>query len=193
MSTGYNQQALSYDVRLPDDAQADALRLLNAVRTVINMALSDLWPHLSAFAGDRSGPAWKQVVEMIPSPSPHGNRNWRCEAEVVGRTLRAQAERKQVFERIQPILTDGFIRPKTEKSKPGKNRHTIKTAINDFLKQMNTEGEEESFALVQNVVEQCCNFFLKEGQFPRSYEELQPVPLLKVGMLTFAGDDGPYQ
>jgi putative transposase len=31
---------------------------------------------------------------------------------------------------------------------------------------------------------------LHQDRFPRSYEELQVVPLLKVGMLTYAGDDG---
>src|SRR5262249_25248279 len=35
-----------------------------------------------------------------------------------------------------------------------------------------------------------CNFFFQHDRFPCSYKELQPVPLLKVGMLTYAGDDG---
>ncbi len=94
MGVGYDQQPLSYDLRLPDEAQADTLRLLTASREVINTALRLLWSRLDEFAGERSGPAWKQVTAMILSPDKHGNRQWRCEAETVGRILRAQAERK---------------------------------------------------------------------------------------------------
>ena len=84
-------QPLSYDLRLPDEAQADALRLLDASRAVINLALTALWPRLDEFATERSGPAWKHVDALLSSPEPHGSRQWRCEAEVVGRILRAQA------------------------------------------------------------------------------------------------------
>src|SRR5215469_18620617 len=40
------------------------------------------------------------------------------------------------------------------------------------------------------VIEQAVNFFLETQTWPRTYEELQPVPVLSVGQLTFAGDDG---
>ena len=40
------------------------------------------------------------------------------------------------------------------------------------------------------MVEQACNFFFQHDRFPSAYEELQAIPLLKVGMLTYAGDDG---
>src|SRR5260370_2715517 len=122
-------QPLTYDVRLPDEAQADALRLLDASREVVNVALALLWPHLDDFQGDRVGPAWKQVGKYMGSPQYHGDRQWRCESEVVGRVLRAQAERKQAFALVVPILSDGFIPPKTEKRPPAKNPATIKDAI----------------------------------------------------------------
>jgi putative transposase len=67
-------QPLSYDLRLPDEAQADALRLLDASRVVINQALTTLWPRLDAFTAERSGPAWKQVDALLSSPEPHGSR-----------------------------------------------------------------------------------------------------------------------
>ena len=41
-----------------------------------------------------------------------------------------------------------------------------------------------------NVIEQACNRFLETESWPTTYEALQPVPVLKVGQLTFAGDDG---
>ena len=188
MCTGRTHQPLSYDVRLPDEAQADALRLLDESRAVVNQALTILWPHLDEFGSERAGPAWKQVGKYIGSPSPHGDRQWRCESEVVGRLLRQQAERKKAFELVAPILSDGFIRPKTEKRPTGKNRPAIKEAITALQKSL--EEDETSFVALQNVVEQACNFFFQHDCFPIAYEELQPVPLLKVGMLTYAGDDG---
>src|SRR5437870_5011160 len=97
-------QPLSYDLRLPDAAQADALRLLDASRAVVNIALAQLWPALDEFATDHGLVAWKQVGEHLASPAPHGDRQWRCEREVVGRILRAQAERQQAFRLVLPIL-----------------------------------------------------------------------------------------
>jgi putative transposase len=188
MRDSRTHQPLTYDVRLPDEAQADALRLLDASREVVNQALTILWPHLDEFGSERAGPAWKQVRKYMGSPQPHGDRQWRCESEVVGRLLRQQAERKKAFELVAPILSDGFIRPKTENRPPGKNRPAIKEAISTLQKSL--EEDETSFVALQNVIEQCCNFYFQHDRFPSSYEEVQPVPLLKVGMLTYAGDDG---
>ena len=188
MRTGRHQQPLSYDVRLPDEAQADALRLLEASRQVVNAALVQLWPFLDDFMDPRNGPAWKHVVALIGSPDPHGDRQWRCEAETVGRIMRGQAERKRVFQTIQPILSDGFIHPKTEHRPASKARRTIQEAIKALQKTL--EEDETAFASMQNVVEQACNYFLEHGEFPTSYEQMQGIPLLDVGMLTYAGDDG---
>ena len=188
MRTGSHQQPLSYDVRLPDEAQADVLRLLEVSRRVVNAALVQLWPFLDDFMEPRSGPAWKHVVALIGSPDPHGDRQWRCEAETAGRIMRGHAERKQVFHLIQSILSDGFIPPKTEKRPAGKNRTTIKEAIEALQKTL--EDDETAFVTMQNVIEQACNYFLEHGEFPTTYELMQAIPLLNVGMLTYAGDDG---
>ena len=188
MRTSRTYQPLTYDVRLPDEAQADALRLLDASRAVVNQALTLLWPSLDEFGSERAGPAWKHVGKYIGSPLPHGDRQWRCESEVVGRLLRGQAERKKAFELVAPILSDGFIRPKRDARPAGKNRPAIKEAITALQKSL--EEDETSFVTLQNVIEQSCNSFFQHDCFPSSYEELQPVPLLKIGMLTYAGDDG---
>jgi len=188
MRTGRDQQPLSYDVRLPDEVQADALRLLDTSRAVVNALLARLWSRLDEFRGERSGPAWKQVVAMTESPDPHGDRQFRCESETAGRILRAQAERKQVFALIRPILSDGFIRPTHDARPAGKNRKTINEAIQ--LLQTTLEEDDTAFVTMQNVVEQACNYFLKHGEFPTSYEQMQGIPLLTVGLLTYAGDDG---
>jgi len=126
MRTSRTHQPLTYDVRLPDEAQADALRLLDASRNVVNQALPLLWPHLDEFGSERGGPAWKQVGKYMGSPDFHGDRQWRCESEVVGRLLRQQAERKKAFELVLPILSDGFIRPKNYKRQAGNTRPVIK-------------------------------------------------------------------
>jgi hypothetical protein len=173
---------------LPNEVQADALRLLDATRQVINQALDLLWPYLDEFGTRQAGPAWKQVGKYMGSPDFHGDRQWRCESEVVGRLLRGQAERKKAFELVAPILSDGFIRPKTENKPAGKNRVAIKEAITTLQKSL--EDDDTSFVALQNVVEQACNFFFQQDRFPASYEELQPIPLLSIGMLTYAGDDG---
>jgi hypothetical protein len=188
MRDSRTHQPLTYDVRLPDEAQADVLRLLDASKVVINTVLTMLWPYLDAFGSERASPAWKQVGKSIRSPFPHGDRQWRCESEVVGRVLHQQAERKKAFELVLPILSEGFIRPKTEKRPMGKNRPAIKEAMITLQKSL--DADETSFVTLQNVVEQACNYFFQHDRFPSSYEELQPAPLLKVGMLTYAGDDG---
>ena len=43
-------QPLSYNLRLPDAAPADALPLLDASRALSNQALTTLWPRLDDFA-----------------------------------------------------------------------------------------------------------------------------------------------
>ena len=172
-------QTLSYNLRLPDTAQADALRLLDASQAVINRALTALWPHLDAFTAERSGPAWKHVDALLSCPEPHGSRQWRCEAEVVGRLLRAQAARKHTFARVLPILSAGFIRPKTETRPAGKARKAIAAAVASLRR--DPEADDASFVALQNVIEQCCNFFLRHERFPATSEELQPMPLLRTG------------
>ncbi len=52
MRTSRDQQSLSYPLRLPDEAQADALRLLDVSRTVINTTIAILWDRLDEF-GER--------------------------------------------------------------------------------------------------------------------------------------------
>jgi putative transposase len=102
--------------------------------------------------------------------------------------LRAQAEHKKACLLIAPILSHGFIRPKTETRPAGKNRPAIKEAIPALHKRV--EEDETSVVALQNVVEQCCNVCFQQDRFPLDDEELQPTPLLTVGVLTYAGDDG---
>jgi len=182
-----DQQSLSYPLRLPDEIQADALRLLDTSREVINLTVTALWDRLDEFATRTNTHAYKQVEEMTVPPLVHGHRQWRCEAEQAGRILRGQAERKQQFALILPLLEQGMIQPKTETKRAGKDRKAIKQAVAD-LREANSDGGNA--VELQSLIEQSCNFYLQNGSFPDTYEEMQPVPVLRAGILPYAGDDG---
>ena len=180
-------QALSYPIRLPDVMQAAALRLLDASRTAINTMLVTLWPHLDAFATERTGPAWKQVEARLLERPGHGSRQERCEMEQAGRILRAQATRQQVFLTILPLLTTGLIHPAEGKRPALKDYHAIKEAVRTWRAELE---DADTFTAMTNVIEQACNVYLTTGTFPTTYETLQSIPVQEVAQLTFAGDDG---
>ena len=187
MRRSRSTQSLSYPLRLPDVVQADALRLLDVSREVINATVVALWPRLDEFGTRENKYAYKQVTTMIGSSDLHGDRQWRCEAEQAGRILRGQAERKKQFSLILSVLGQGMIQPKTEKQRAGKNRKAIKQALAD-LREENSDGG--SAVELQSLIEQSCNFYLKNGCFPSCYEEMQAIPVLGTGILPYAGDDG---
>src|SRR5260221_576047 len=184
-------QTLSFPIRLPDAMQAEALRLLDASREPINQIVTELWQQLDLFTADRAGPAWKQVEKHVLRRSGHGSRQERCEMEQAGRILRAQASRKQVFQTILPLLSEGLIRP-AEGQRPARKEHRqIKEQVRALRAQMHDAGEDaDAFMAMTNVLEQACNQYLQTERCPTTYEELQPVPVLTKGQLTFAGDDG---
>src|SRR5258708_7458888 len=150
-------QMLSYPLRLPDVVQADALRLLDASREVINATLLALWPRLDEFGTRETTYAYQQVIALIGPSSPHGERQWRCEAEQAGRILRAQAQRKQQFALILPLLEQGMILPKLEKQPARKNRQAIKAAL-AALREEDSDGGQA--VELQSLVEQPCTFYL---------------------------------
>src|SRR5712692_648028 len=90
-------QSLSYPIRLPDWVQADALRLLDVSREVVNATVVALWDRLDEFGERETRYAYKQVTAMMDAPAFYGDRLWRCQAEQAGRILRGQAERKKQF------------------------------------------------------------------------------------------------
>jgi putative transposase len=184
-------QTLSFPIRLPDAMQAEALRMLDASRAAINQMITQLWPQLALFLSDRTGPAWKHVERHLLTRYGHGSRQERCEMEQAGRILRAQASRKQVFQTILPLLSEGLIRPAEGKRPASKNHAQIKEQVRALRAQIQGAGEDaEAFMAMTNLIEQACNQYLHTGTFPMTYEALQPAAVLSVGHLTFAGDDG---
>jgi hypothetical protein len=83
----------------------------------------------------------------------------------MGLLLCQQAERKKEFELVAPILSDGFIRPQTDKRPVGKNRPAIKEAMTTLQNSLNED--DTSFITLQNVIEQCGSFFFVPVVFPR--------------------------
>ena len=181
MRTGRDQQSLSYPLRLPDEIQADALRLLDASREVINLAVTALWDRLDEFATRTNTYAYKQVEEMIAPPQMHGHRQWRCEAEQAGRILRGQAERKQQFALILPLLEQGMILPEKREHTGGQESEGYSSRLLAEWRDAQTDGGNA--VELQSLIEQACNFYLSNGCFPETYEEMQSVPVLKAGLL----------
>src|SRR5260370_10464811 len=104
-----------------------------------------------------------------------------------GRILRAQARRKQVFQTILPLLSEGLIRP-AEGSRPARKDSRV---IKEQVRALRSDVEDaDAFMAMTNIIEQACNRYLQTESFPSTYEDLQPVPVLSVGQLTFAGYDG---
>jgi hypothetical protein len=187
MRAGQNVQLLSYNLRLPDASQAAALRVLDSSREVINATVAALWSRLDDFGERETKYAYKQVRAMIDLPAFHGDRQWRCEAEQAGRILRGQAARKKQFALILPRLVQGMIQPRSEKNRAGKNRQAIKAALADLR---DDDSDGGSAVELQSLIEQACNYYLTHGYFPNTYEDMQPIPVLNVGILPYAGDDG---
>src|SRR5690348_7147832 len=79
---------------------------------------------------------------------------------------------------------------KAEHTRAGKNRKTIKAAL-ACLRDEDSDGD--SAVELQGLIEQACNYYLAHGCFPETYEEMQPIPVLKVGILPYAADDGGEQ
>src|SRR5260221_12082931 len=187
MSAGRNLQPLNYDLRFPDAVQAAALRLLDGSRAVINATVAALWDRLDEFGERETKYAYKQVTAMIGSSDAQGGPQWRCEAEQAGSISRGKAERKKQFALILPLLEQGMILPQTEHKRAGKNRKAIKAALADLREEHSDGG---SAVELQSLIEQACNFYLKNGCFPSCYEEMQALPGQKRGILPYAGDDG---
>jgi hypothetical protein len=175
-------QPLAFPIRVPDALQAEALRLLDASRAAINELLVELWPDLDRFAAERTGPAWKQVEQYATRRSGHGSRQERCEMEQAGRILRAQATRKQVFQTILPLLTAGLIRPAQGKRPAKKDYWLIREAVRTLRAEQQEAGEEaDAFVAMTNLIEQACNYYLRTGAFPTTYEELRAIPVRAAG------------
>jgi hypothetical protein len=177
---------LTYSFRLPNQFQPRALNFLAATKNDINSLINSLWPNLASFAKSDTN-ARSQIESAFPKPEHLESRQYRGIAETAGRILRAQADRFKIFTLIQPILGEKLIK----QSLKYKDRKAIQDAVLSLKAALAQNGANAIY--MQNVVEQACNVFLKTGKFPETFFDLQPVPTLKLGLFTYAADDGGEQ
>ncbi len=69
-------QSLSYPIRLPNEVQEDALRLLDVSREVINTTVAALWDRLDEFGERETKYAYKQVTVALPSRASRSYSAW---------------------------------------------------------------------------------------------------------------------
>jgi putative transposase len=92
---------------------------------------------------------------------------------------------------IASLLSLGLIIPAEGKKPARKDHKQITQQVATLRAQMKNAGDDaEAFVAMTNLMEQACNGYLRTGDFPTTYEELQPIPVLSVGLLPLAGDDG---
>lgn len=185
--TRYGNVLLTQTLRLPDEIQEDALRLLEMSKDTVDWVIEQLWSELDNFL-ETDGQVYKQVEKQLERPHNNGSRQWRCEAETAGRLLRSQATRKQVFEKIYPMFTEQLFLPESEGRKRRKDKKMVDTTLRLWLEELGDESEKYTYAIA--VLEQAMRFYIENDRFPSDFYELQEKPTLKTGFLTYAADDG---
>lgn len=164
----------SYDYRLPKEVQADCLRTLDLALKIENQLLKSLWAEgllkeLHASCDARY--VWKWLEKRLERPETLPSRVWRGILEQVGRILRVQADRQNLFY---------FLKTITENEQEwswqlcaDNGRRFVKANYIYALK----EAVERHKAK-------------HDGSFPESYVDITRRPELKNGIITYAPDDG---
>ena len=96
--------ALSYDLRLPEELQSPALKLLAFCLPYEQQVVDGLWAYLDEIGQVEGKHIYKALESRLPRPEGVPSRPWRCVLEGAGRTLRAQADRKRIFDLLLPLL-----------------------------------------------------------------------------------------
>jgi hypothetical protein len=101
--------ALSYDLRLPEELQSPASRLLAFSLPYQQQVVDGLWAYLDEIGQVEGKHIYKALENRLPRPEGVPSRPWRCILEGAGRTLRAQADRKRIFDLLLPLLQDEHL------------------------------------------------------------------------------------
>ncbi len=168
---------LSYPLRLPDELQAPALDLLAFSLPHEQQVIDALWPCLDEIGQVNGKYIWKSLEGRLPRPEGVPSRPWRCVLEGGGRVLRAQADRKRIFDLLLPLLEDQDF--------ADVNLTSLAYRLRDEL-----GGSQEKIGYLLNIVEQTGNFCAEHESLPADYYECQSKPALKTPQLPFAADDG---
>ena len=184
--------ALSYPVRLPDELQDPARALLEFSLPPMQQVVEELWPRLEEIGRIKGKHIWKGLEGWLVRPAGISSRVWRCMLEGVGRTLRAQADRKRVFDLLLPLLQETHFTTEPSPSKRGQRKED---KLVEVAYQLRAElgDNQEKIGYLLNLIEQIARFYAKHERLPGDYDELQQKPTLKTAQLTLAADDGPLK
>ncbi|MHC4073661.1 MAG: zinc ribbon domain-containing protein [Planctomycetota bacterium] len=171
---------LSYPLRLPGEMQSPAADLLAFTLPHMQRIIDELWPGLDEIGQIAGEHIWKHLAGWLPRPDGLPSRLWRCILEGAGRTLRAQADRKRVFELLLPLLRDEYFGDDND------NLTKLAYRLRDEL-----GDDREKIGYLLNLIEQIANFYATNERLPTDYYQLQPKPALKRPQLPLAADDGP--
>lgn len=163
----------SYDYRLPKDIQTDCLRTLYFLLPVENNLLEQFWSEdfLKALKGCETKQVWKWLEPQLERPSNIPSRIWRGVLEQVGRILRTQADKQDLFYFLKELTTD--------ESKwcwqlcCDNGRRFVKANYIYALKDVVERYKEKN-----------------DGRFPETYFDITKCPKMKNGIVTYAPDDG---
>ncbi|MCG2794724.1 MAG: hypothetical protein L6427_02440, partial [Actinomycetia bacterium] len=99
----------SYDYRLPKEVQADCLRTLDFLLPVENNLIESLWSEdfLKQLKSNRNTKqVWKWLEPQLERPDGLPSRIWRGALEQVGRILKTQADKQDLFYFLKGITTN---------------------------------------------------------------------------------------
>ena len=69
---------LSYPLRLPDEVQASAIRLLEVGLPYQQQVVDELWPHLDMIGQIKGKHIYRPLENRLPRPPEVASRVWRC-------------------------------------------------------------------------------------------------------------------
>jgi len=163
----------AYNYRLPKEVQEDALRTLDFVLSKENDLISKLWNEdfLKAINLTLPKHIGRWMENYLDRPKDIPSRVWRGILEQVGRVLRSQADKKELFYFLKNITTDEqqwcwqLCKDNGKPFVKANYIYSLKNAVEKYKEKHN-------------------------GEFPNSYFDITQCPKFKNGILTYAPDDG---
>ncbi|MCG2796739.1 MAG: transposase [Actinomycetia bacterium] len=163
----------SYDYRLPREAQTDCLRTLDFLLPVENNLIEKLWSEgfLKQLKNCDTKQVWKWLEPQLKRPKNVPSRIWRGVLEQIGRVLRTQANKQDLFYFLKGITTDEsqwcwqLCRDNGRRLVRANYIYSLKEAVERYKT-------------------------INDNKFPENYFDFTRCPKLKNGILTYAPDDG---
>lgn len=164
---------MTYDYRLHKDIQTDCSRTLDFLLPIENNLIKSLWSEnfLNQVKGSTTKQAGKWLEIQLERPFDVPSRIWRGVLEIVGRILRTQADKQDLFYFLKSITTDEqqwcwqLCKDNGRQFVKANYIYSLKGAVEAYRKK-------------------------NDNRFPETYFDITRCPRLKNGVLTYAPDDG---